>query len=303
MLNISKFRFLSFSILGSMALTSCSPKLNSLLQGFESLDIMNGKEVMVGDTIASSIVGIYNVKEKYICTGSLIAQNIVMTAAHCVSGRPSELRIVFGNDLDEMINAREIDIREQHLMIGTDYKVSKKWDPSKIEFSEDAGDIALIKFKGSIPEGYKPATFLNDSSDIKVGQLVTLAGYGVSTIDSTMIDPSKYKNLDEAIADGEVYCDDDNKKKCSAIEMSGDGILRQTQAPIASIQETEVTLDERKSGTCSGDSGGPAYIEKNGQFYIFGVTSRGSFLCNDNGIYTNALTYTKWIEDTIKILR
>jgi secreted trypsin-like serine protease len=67
--------------------------------------------------------------------------------------------------------------------------------------------------------------------------------------------------------------------------------------------KTELMLDERKAGTCSGDSGGPAYIEKDGQFYLFGITSRGTYFCDDSGVYTNALSYTKWIQDTMGSLK
>jgi secreted trypsin-like serine protease len=88
---------------------------------------------------------------------------------------------------------------------------------------------------------------------------------------------------------------------CFEIETDGDGILRQTTAPISSLYETEIRLDERKAGTCSGDSGGPAFIKQNGEYYLFGVTSRGSVLCNDVGVYTNALHFRPWIARVIKL--
>ncbi|HEX7675191.1 MAG TPA: trypsin-like serine protease [Bdellovibrio sp.] len=285
-----------------VALASCGSKNSNSLDTKTSAHIINGQEVKENALITTSIVGLYDVKANYICTGSLIAPNVVMTAAHCMPERASDMRVVFGNDIDDMMNAREVDVLQEHVLRVTDFKVSTKWNPSDENRQVDTGDIALIKFKGAIPEGYKIATFLPNQNLIKKGTMVTVAGYGVNVIDGEVIDPRKYKNLDQAIEDGEVFCDDD-KRNCMKVESSGDGLLRQTQAPISSVQDTEVRLDERKAGTCSGDSGGPAYIEQNGQYYLFGVTSRGSLLCNETGVYTNALEYMQWINDTIKILK
>ena len=285
-----------------VALASCGSKNSNSLDTKTSAHIINGQEVKENALITTSIVGLYDVKANYICTGSLIAPNVVMTAAHCMPERASDMRVVFGNDIDDMMNAREVDVLQEHVLRVTDFKVSTKWNPSDENRQVDTGDIALIKFKGAIPEGYKIATILPNQNLIKKGTMVTVAGYGVNVIDGEVIDPRKYKNLDQAIEDGEVFCDDD-KRNCMKVESSGDGLLRQTQAPISSVQDTEVRLDERKAGTCSGDSGGPAYIEQNGQYYLFGVTSRGSLLCNETGVYTNALEYMQWINDTIKILK
>lgn len=285
-----------------LTLVSCSPKSAGLFENTQGTSIVNGSEVKEKAAITTSIVGLFDTKRKFICTGSLIAPNIVLTAAHCAPDRASHLKVVFANNVDEILNTREPDILQEFALQATDFKVSPKWDPNNETIEIDTGDIALVKFKGQIPAGYKPAVFLPDQSVLKRGALVTVAGYGVSFVDSFPIDPSKFRNLDQAIEDGEVICDERNRN-CMKVEMSGDGLLRQTQAPISSIQETELRLDERKSGTCSGDSGGPAYIEENGQLYLFGVTSRGSMLCDNTGVYTNALEYMPWINETIPTLR
>lgn len=292
------------SLLGAMALVSCGPKSTHTYQWNSDLNgIMNGQEVREKEPILASIVGLYNVKAQYICTGSLIAENIVMTAAHCIEGRPSDMRVVFGPNIDEMMSSRELDVKNAHVLIVTDFKANTKWNPNADDTSlGDRGDIALVKFKGPLPTGFKPATFLQDPSFLQRGTLVTVAGYGVNSVETRSIDPKKYRNLEQAIADGEVICDY-NQSNCMEVEMSGDGILRQTKAPISVVVESEVMLDETKAGTCSGDSGGPAYIEKDGQYFLFGVTSRGTAFCNDSGVYTNSLAYAGWIAETIPNLK
>ncbi|MGZ3808649.1 MAG: S1 family peptidase [Bacteriovorax sp.] len=291
---------------GLIAFASCVPESKNTQMNLKNSSIMNGADVLMGDAIASSIVGVYNIKDKSLCTGSLIASNIVLTAAHCAPERASDIKIVFTNDIDDTMNSHEQDILQELILSATDFKVGPTWDPKNESIEIDTGDIALIKFRGKIPEGHRPATFLADVSALKIGTMVTVAGFGVNVVNSKKVDPKKYKNLDEAIEYGEVVCDENNrgeKINCLEIDTDGDGILRTTMAPISSVDKTEIRLDERKAGTCNGDSGGPAYIRQNGELYLFGVTSRGNALCNEIGVYTNALFYRPWIEETIKLLK
>ena len=269
--------------------------------------IINGSVVKNGAPIASSIVAVYNTSYESICTGTLISPNVVLTAAHCAPEKASHVKIVFSNNVDYMINTREQDILRKFVLSATDYRVSKTWDPENETVEHNTGDIALIKFRGTIPEGYKAAPILEDDSSIKRGAKVTLAGYGVDYVDASKeVNPKKYKNLDSAVDNGEVICQDKvkgNYVNCYEIEKPGDGILRQAEAPLKYFLETEFHLNETISGTCNGDSGGPAFIKIKNEYFLLGVTSRGTELCDDVGVYTNAVYYKEWINDTIKLLK
>ena len=287
--------------------TSCvqSPSNNEV--NVKNASVMNGIIVKEGTPIAASIVGIYNSYYNSICTGTLISNNVILTAAHCVPEKASHVKIVFSNNIDYMVNAREQDVLKQFVLPATDFKVSPIWDPNNETVEHNTGDIALIKFRGVIPTGFKVATILNDDSKIKRGAMITLAGFGVDYVDASKeINPSKYKNLDLAISQGEVICQDNDKGKylnCYKVEKSGEGVLRQTTAPLKYFLETEFHVNERLSGTCNGDSGGPAFINLNGEYFLLGVTSRGAELCDDIGVYTNAVYYKQWISDTIVLLK
>ena len=61
-------------------------------------------------------------------------------------------------------------------------------------------------------------------------------------------------------------------------------------------------LNEKKSvDTCQGDSGGPIQIEKDGQFFIVGITSYGKGCGSPGipGIYTRVSSFIDWIEERI----
>lgn len=288
-----------------LLVTACSKDLTQTKASqLKKTLIINGTEIKDQDPRGTSIVGVYNTKIQAICTGSLIAPNVVLTAAHCAPDKPSHLKIMFANDLDMLMNSREPDIKDEFMLSVTDFKVSPIWNPKNETVEVDTGDIALVKFKGNIPRGFKPANFLTDASELKIGAIVTVAGFGVSTVDMEEIDPKRVRKDD--VEAGDVVCSSENNGKysnCFEINRSGDGVLRITEAPISFVHDTEIRLNEKKAGTCNGDSGGPAFILKNGELLLFGVTSRGSELCNEVGVYTNALSYKKWINETISILK
>ncbi|WP_081110990.1 S1 family peptidase [Bdellovibrio bacteriovorus] len=289
----------SVLVLGLIALVSCTPKSQPGVELKKDAAIMGGSMVAENAAIASGIVGIYDTQDNSICTGSLISENLVLTAAHCATSKPSKLKIVFGVDIDATMSIREPDVQQELTRTVSAIQVHSSYKPEEQEEKEtDWGDIAILKFPGKLPAGYKPVALLQDDSILKKGFVVTLAGYGVSHIDLEPIDARKVRDIEEAIEYGEVICDD-NLKNCLKVDMSGDGELRQTTAPVSFLTETEVFLDESKGrGTCSGDSGGPAYVQKNGQYFLFGITSRGSQLCDSVGVYTNTVYYNNWIRET-----
>lgn len=280
-----------------LALVSCSPKSPVEPTQTKLSSIMNGRAVISSDAVSKHVVAVYDTRVGGLCTGTLIDTNIVITAAHCAPKKASHAKIIFATDVDYVMNSHEPDIKQEYILSVVDFKVGPKWNPND-EAEFDIGDIAIYKFKGQLPAGYSPAKLITDKNDLNVGTSVTLAGFGVDTIITKKINPKTYPNLEEAISYGEVVCEENGE--CVSVESEGDGILRMTEAPISEFKDTEVIVDEKKAGTCSGDSGGPAFIQKEGELLLFGVTSRGGALCNDIGVYTNVLSYTQFITETVK---
>ena len=74
--------------------------------------------------------------------------------------------------------------------------------------------------------------------------------------------------------------------------------------PINDVRNKEVEYDQGAGGgagtggVCNGDSGGPAYFERNGQMYVAGVTSYGDVNCTDFGVSMKVDAFESFIEST-----
>lgn len=248
-------------------MAACSPatKQNEVKLNTDSTSIIGGEIVEKSDVISKSTVAIIasvvtadNEEGQFICTGSMLKSNIVLTAAHCVPEvgdmfKQVELFVIFNTDLHQM---KPTDVRKV-----IDYAIHDDYGTAN-EFGEDDHDMALIKISGTMPAGYQLAKFLNDESVLKPGAKVTLAGYGLIETDG-------------------VNTKSDEKLRKVDVEIVED------------FGKYEVLLDQTQGkGACHGDSGGPAFIELNGTQYVWGVTSRGA---GKNGVDDCSLVsvYTK----------
>ncbi|HPI40800.1 MAG TPA: trypsin-like serine protease [Pseudobdellovibrionaceae bacterium] len=231
--------------------------LTAFLFNSFSFAIVQGEIMNPDDLMAKSVVAILNIERPGLCSGTLLAGNLVKTAAHCLASDVSKMKILFGHNLNEKREVRKVD----------DISLNMMSIRLTIPDQKDTGDIALLHFSGSIPEGFEPAELLMDESNLNKGAIVYTAGYGMSDI--------------------------------SAKE--GSGILRKTSVIISDNQFalTEVTTSfTNGSGPCKGDSGGPAYVVIDGKPMVWGVVSRNavdSEFCNVDMVYTNAIKYKEWI--------
>lgn len=70
-----------------------------------------------------------------------------------------------------------------------------------------------------------------------------------------------------------------------------------------SNSEFITTATQEGHGACTGDSGGPVVTERNGLWYLEGVTSWGPSICGHPGYYNgqaDVRAVLQWIKDTIK---
>lgn len=272
--------------------------------------IIGGHFIKPSDPFQKSIVAIYNREKRYLCSGSLLPNNIVLTAAHCVDANASAQFIVFGTYAFSMSDRlktaqqrRQFVRRAVATVRHPDYGKPLK-DPEA-----PSSDLGLIKFEGTVPDGFAPATLAASPTAtfdfLKPGLKVIVAGYGVQNDTIAEVAFANTPEFKKSLADGEVYCDPDKETKvprCFTNQGEDSGSLKMTMLPfVRRINASEVELSQNQgSAVCMGDSGGPAYVPTaDKKLLLFGVLSTVTSGCNGTSYYTDITTQRKWLDAAI----
>ena len=220
--------------------------------------LVNGKPVDANDPVAQTTVGILtrDAHGDGICSGTLISNNQVLSAGHCATGIDVKIYIIFHTDM-------RVGFKDP---MRTRLVTDRKIDPSFIlngNTGKDHKDVSIMTFTGGIPAGtnYHPAKLMSASLApfvMKDEARITLAGYGAT----------------------DYYA------------RGGEPILRKISTKIDKYLASgkSVKVGTHAHGACHGDSGGPAFIDYNGQSYVFAVTSRATSTsdgeCTGRAIYS-----------------
>ncbi len=232
------------SLVAAIYLTGCGNHIstnNTENNNLTTAGIIGGVQAERNDLITKSTVaflhkpiinGLYEVN----CSGTLISKDLILTAAHCLHSA-KDLKtsaIYFGVVLPytKMEHTRQLDSWIEYPNIQPVY------DEKGLLISQ-LHDIAIIKIKGEAPEGFHPVKIAANSEIFKAGDQITVAGFGL---------------------------------KNDAFQMRTDA-LRLAVINIDQIWNTHIITNQtNEKGICLGDSGGPAYIEKNGELLLIGAT-------------------------------
>lgn len=223
--------------------------------------IIGGEEITPESALPASHAILFNRMTTEVCTVTVLNNQFALTAAHCVAN-------VEPKNLYVIFDLKLKTTSPYRRVV--DSKVSQYYNPEAKVDATNTGDIALVRFSGGVPKGYEPAKFLPKPGLLVNGAKVIVAGYGVT----------------------------ENETR------SGSGTLRATTLKIAAekFSQTEITLDQRySSGACHGDSGGPAYLQYEGRYFLWGVISRSinPDNCSESAIITNAILYLPWMKEVI----
>ena len=181
-----------------------------------------------------------------LCTGALIAPDVVLTAAHCLDGLSARsLEVAFGPSVAAAT--------ERRLVVAT--LIHPEWNPETWE-----GDLALLRLDraASIAPLPLPLPLLLplplprhalDATDI--GSQVRVVGYGET------------RDLETPMG----------------TKLEGFGA-------ISAVDGSDFTFTPDPAMTCHGDSGGPVLITRDGTEYLAGVTSHGDPACEVYGVNT-----------------
>lgn len=264
--------------------------------------IIDGDNVKEGYEVKPHVVALLDIESNSLCSGTIIKNNIILTAAHCISNKKENLLVIFETELNSASsspNSLTNKTREVLDVITHDNYIKG--------YGLNTNDVALVKIKGEIPNDYSPISYSKDATIIHKNSIVRVVGYGVNSFELTPIDVTDLSldEIIELIKINKIVCDFENLDCYYPPKSQGVGILRQTSLKVTSLESNDFYTDDKYNGICSGDSGGPSLIKIKDQFVVVGVsiqTESPMGICNGVGLHLNVGAYASWIDEKLKIL-
>lgn len=101
------------------------------------------------------------------CTGTVIASDLLLTAAHCVQPKSNYAVVIPGGSAPRLIQITQIALHP-------------RFDPKQFESRRPSPDIAIIKLSEPLPAHYRTAKLSSRSGFPPHGETFTLAGFGLA---------------------------------------------------------------------------------------------------------------------------
>lgn len=251
---------LAFALIAG-SLIFMPPRASAITYGF--IDSANTFRETGAFIVKSSTTG----EISPVCSGTMIAANVFLTAGHCTAFFTDELApegFVAYVSLDQSIPFGELSSNSTNLL-PVSFVVT---NPNYNQRQSDSGDIGVLILQNSV-QGVTPATLpacgLLDQMSEKNGlknAVFTAVGYGVQ---------------DRVVGGGKPFFQDLNPVprmfSFSSFNALNGGYLRLSGNPA-----------KGDGGTCFGDSGGPNFLSSSPDHLIVAITITGDAVCRATNV-------------------
>lgn len=216
-----------------------------------------------GETSSSIIGGTRTTRGQYpsvvailvdgnLCTGTLITQHWVLTAAHCVDPIALNLPSQEAVTQSTKVYLHTLDVVGSPGVVRNAIRTIK--DPQFDKQRLGSNDLGLIRLEQPVTD-VEPSSINFVAAKAPVGTVTTLVGYGNTQVGAQGPSGVQYELANR------------RSESCVALGIGSDDNL--------------LCFSQRdQKGTCQGDSGGPAFAVINGRKVVVAVTSFGDADCS-----------------------
>ncbi|XP_034974032.1 complement factor D [Zootoca vivipara] len=205
---------------------------------------------------------------QHLCGGFLIADEWVLSAAHCLEDA--------GNGTFEvLLGARSLSLPEPHKRL---YGVRQLVPHPSSHPDTNHDDLLLVQLEeaASLNPDVQTLAFQRQGRDVPEGTLCEVAGWGITR--NTGKRPDVLQHVELGVI---------GRAKCNQ-RIHHDG----------EVTEKMMCADSRKKDSCKGDSGGPLVCNGVAE----AVVATGSRVCGNwkkPGLYTRTAPYAEWIDSVL----
>jgi hypothetical protein len=229
-------------------LVGCGKSTNETANVISS-SIIDGEKITSQDLASQSSVALTAWDSKTAdCSGTIISENLIVTAGHCVTFW-TEKKLFKKSKQEVYIDNKFITFKLNDSKDQINLPIESAEAYPMTADNAGYGDVAVVKISGKIPQGFKPVSILAPEYTLIRGTDLLLAGFG-------------------------------------ATYPGAGGFMDKRKRPIASYQVrmpfdlTEgkvlyITQPTGKRGATHGDSGGAAYLETDNELLLAGSTIGG----------------------------